>query len=243
MPTGPEQLNLPDEELEYYQNYFTRIESLFAALRGRAILLSPNDYQLAKSWYEKGIPLACVLRGIREAFYKKLADEEYEEDAILSLSWCRWAVMAEWKQHKRSHTMPEEREVYSGEVSSDQRKQIIESFVFDLRLSQERLDDSHNDLRELLESAAVELGGLADSAAENDETEGILTLLSTKLRRELWEQAPEKRKKKIETSVRRSLKKHQQGMEAAVYAETLLSACQSRLAADLGVPVFSLHTV
>lgn len=50
------QLLLPDEETDYYDNYFTKTEALFSALRGRTLLLSPADYQLAKKWYEQEFP-------------------------------------------------------------------------------------------------------------------------------------------------------------------------------------------
>jgi len=76
-------------DADFIANYFLKIEALFSELRGRSALLSPADYQLAKGWFDRGVPLSCVLNGIRNAYSTK---------EVHSLSYCRWAVQREWKE-------------------------------------------------------------------------------------------------------------------------------------------------
>jgi len=51
--------------------YLIEIEALLSELHGRSLLLSPADYRLAKSWFDRDLPLSCVLNGIRNAYSKK----------------------------------------------------------------------------------------------------------------------------------------------------------------------------
>jgi len=48
------------------QSYFSEIERFFSALRMGGFFLSPRDMDRAQEWYERGIPLGVVLRGITE---------------------------------------------------------------------------------------------------------------------------------------------------------------------------------
>ena len=77
------------------EDYFLKIEVLFSAIRTRGLTLSPLDYDYAKTWFDSGIPLSCVLRGIRDAVYHKLACNDDEE--VRSLGYCRWAVNREFR--------------------------------------------------------------------------------------------------------------------------------------------------
>ena len=48
--------------------YFRAIEEAFIRLRGAPLLLSPADWQTAKSWHEERIPLELVGRVMEEVF-------------------------------------------------------------------------------------------------------------------------------------------------------------------------------
>jgi len=69
---------LKDRALEAY---VSAIERHFQQRRGSPHVLSPHDFALARGWYDAGIPVGSVLRGIDNAF---------EADATAaSLSFCR----------------------------------------------------------------------------------------------------------------------------------------------------------
>jgi hypothetical protein len=75
-----------DEELEFYRG----VEDFFAALRGVPHLLSPKDFQLLRSWWRDGVPLAAVTGGISEVFARRR--DRGDEDPVVSLAYCRHAV-------------------------------------------------------------------------------------------------------------------------------------------------------
>jgi hypothetical protein len=66
-----------------FEAFVDGIEKHFRARRGSEHLLSPRDFNLARSWYELGIPLATVLVGI---------DRSFEGGDVTSLSYCRRRV-------------------------------------------------------------------------------------------------------------------------------------------------------
>ena len=80
-----------EQELEYYR----AIEDLFATLRGVPHVISPKDFQLLRSWWREGVPLAAVRAGITEVFARHA--ERREIEPVVSLSYCRHAV----KKHAR----------------------------------------------------------------------------------------------------------------------------------------------
>jgi hypothetical protein len=73
-------------ELSYYRS----VEDLFASLRGAPHVLSPRDFQLLRSWWREGIPLAAVASGLTEVFAQNR--ERDDGDPVVSLSYCRHAV-------------------------------------------------------------------------------------------------------------------------------------------------------
>lgn len=74
------------QEMDYYRT----IEDLFAAHRGAPHILSPRDFQLLRSWWRDGIPLAAVATALTDVFAKQR--EADGDDPVTSLSYCRHAV-------------------------------------------------------------------------------------------------------------------------------------------------------
>ncbi len=66
------------------EEYAAAIEAHLRARRGASHILSPRDFALARSWYQRGVPLASVLVGIDRAF---------DDGApVVSLAFCRRRV-------------------------------------------------------------------------------------------------------------------------------------------------------
>jgi len=74
------------QELSYYRS----VEDLFSSLRGTPHILSPRDFQLLRSWWREGVPLAAVASGLTDVFARNR--ERDDENPIVSLSYCRHAV-------------------------------------------------------------------------------------------------------------------------------------------------------
>lgn len=88
------------------QEYFQAIEATFIALRGAPLLLAPDDWQVARRWYNDGIPLRLVEQTLREIFEKRRRKEgEDGKRELVTLRYCRRAVERAWRK-RRELTAP-----------------------------------------------------------------------------------------------------------------------------------------
>lgn len=76
--------------------YFRAIEETFIRLRGSPLLLSPADWQIARGWHERGIPLDFVCRAL-ETFFEARR-ERGVESRMRSLRYCAPAVEEAWRE-------------------------------------------------------------------------------------------------------------------------------------------------
>jgi hypothetical protein len=74
------------EELAYY----SRVEDLFATLRGLPHSFSPKDIHLLRTWWAEHVPYTAIVAGLTEVFDRRSA--EGEADPVVSLHFCRHAV-------------------------------------------------------------------------------------------------------------------------------------------------------
>lgn len=78
------------------QKYFHAIEDLFIRLRGAPLLLSPEDWQVAKRWREEGIPLTLVEKTLEEVFEKRR--ERQAKGRVQSLRYVKRPVEDAWEE-------------------------------------------------------------------------------------------------------------------------------------------------
>lgn len=76
------------------QAYFRAVEEAFLALRGRATLLAPEDWQVAAGWRRSGVPVALVIEVMSALFARQR--ERKSKRGISSLRYFRAAVEAAW---------------------------------------------------------------------------------------------------------------------------------------------------
>jgi hypothetical protein len=84
------------------QEYFATLEAQFARLRGANVLLSPADWEVARVWYERGIPVDLVVRTM-ELLLARRAERELATPGrkgrrIGSLRYFAPAVEAAWDE-------------------------------------------------------------------------------------------------------------------------------------------------
>jgi hypothetical protein len=244
------QLNLPGEERDYYEEYFLKIEALFAALRGRSILLSPADYQLARTWYDREIPLSCVLRGIRAAFFHKISEGDIEDD-ILSLNWCRWAVMKEWKEYK-SVTLEGESasQLSAPERTGDEIDSIMDGLIFDLNLKRiiENVGEGDsqrllNALREILTNIEAARNDWQKGSVTVDELEEQLQAIDEAMVREVWECMDAEKREEINSVLNKKLKKYESSLSEVAMERTRVTARISILRHQLRLPRITLYSL
>ncbi|HXU46157.1 MAG TPA: hypothetical protein VN783_11575 [Thermoanaerobaculia bacterium] len=76
--------------------YFRAIEEMFVRVRGASILLGPRDYEIARRWHERKIPLDLIERVLTEVLWKRR--ERGAKDKVSSLRYGARAVEAAWEE-------------------------------------------------------------------------------------------------------------------------------------------------
>ncbi len=77
--------------------YFRAVEDAFIRLRGAPFLLSPEDWRVAKGWWEAGIPLGLVERVLEKVLRGREEAEAGKARRVRSLRYFDSAVLAAWR--------------------------------------------------------------------------------------------------------------------------------------------------
>lgn len=96
--------------------YFRAIEDCFLDWRGAPLTLNPKDWQLARLWFEQGVPLRLVIETLESLFERR--DQE-GQDKIASLRYFRSVVEAAWG--RRQEFLAPASEVESSDVDIPMR--------------------------------------------------------------------------------------------------------------------------
>jgi hypothetical protein len=85
-----------DDSKDLDHAYFQALEETVIRLRETPLLLSPADWQIARKWRRKGIPLSLVTRVLEGVFQRSRSDPGVSP--ARSLRYCTRAVEEEWKK-------------------------------------------------------------------------------------------------------------------------------------------------
>lgn len=202
------------------------------------------------NWYDRGIPLSCVLRGIRTAYYEKISGEEYspEEDEIRSLSWCRWAVQREWKEYRSVEVQPDEVEERQHLGAGQEVGTVLGSLLYDLSYAQKVAESrALEELLTELQSLERELAGMSEGIgvreADIEELESGLQALDERMVASAHRFIEPEVMKKIEKSVERKLSRNASGMKPEVLESTRKAAIESRVRQGLALPYLTLYNL
>lgn len=92
-------MNATDLESSEAQEYFLEVERIFNGLREVGQILSAHDRAFAVRWFELGVPLEVVRRGLDEVFAKRKTLRAKKQ--LSSLRYCAPAVERLWEQTQR----------------------------------------------------------------------------------------------------------------------------------------------
>lgn len=84
-----------DDNSDLDHAYFQALEETVVRIRGTPLLLSPADWQIAKQWRHKGIPLSLISRVLEELFSRP--NPKRGQAAARSLRYCAAAIEEEWR--------------------------------------------------------------------------------------------------------------------------------------------------
>lgn len=199
--------------------YFQAIEACFIRLRGAPLLLSPADWQLARSWHESGIPLSLILETLEQVFAKR--SESGVGGRVQGLRYCAPAIEAAWKMQAEIQA--------TGSRSTPP--------ALDLR---SRLDTLAKTVRELGFDAVSVADELESLDGPLDEVEGDLVDLDRKLLQAAEESLDRADLDKIAHSVARSLERVRARMDEEEAARVRLQLHREAVRRRCDLPVLSL---
>lgn len=87
--------------------YFRTIEECFLVWRGSPLTLGSGDWQLARAWFEQGVPIQMVVDTLEDLFERR--DEEGKEK-VASLRYFRSAIERAWSERQEMLAPAEELE-------------------------------------------------------------------------------------------------------------------------------------
>ncbi len=136
-----------------FEEYFNKIETYFALKRDRAILLSPEEFEVVEHFYNEGAPLRVVFKGI-DRFFEKKKKRKRKTNRIYFLTHIKDNIEEVWQDYKRKGTG-------SYLVSGESEKEFIEERVDEIV---GMLENTHNALKALCLEVKDRLKGLKERA-------------------------------------------------------------------------------
>ena len=208
-----------DLESSEAQEYFRRVEEVFVELRGAPMLLSPKDWQVARSWYERGIPVDHVERALREVFERRL--EGGAKGRVQSLGYCRDAVEASWQEIEELTSLSVRRPAPGLDVAA--------------RLAEiaDRLPESLPQ-RERWRRRVLALEGEAETVERG------LAGLEEELLAAAWDALPEGRREAVTAEVEKALARLAERLDAEQRRTAARRVREARLRREVGLPRLTL---
>ena len=233
----------PDEPPDYLRE----IERVFVPLRGGTLFLTPADWEVARGWEERGIPLAAALSGIRAAL-----SGGGPFSPRTPLRHCAPAVEAAFAALRRraagaappaaGTTLPAARATLSAAGAGRDSRRGLDLLAEALvRWTPDRAAISNPEAAGAARVAArAAAAGVRElDAASAPEFEDRLAALERELLDRLRAALAPAVREKVAEEARRALAAHRGRMPEAVWRESLAQAVRRRVAAALGVPAFS----
>lgn len=167
--------------------YFRELEDFFIDLRGAPLHLSPSDYQVAKKWYQRGIPLDHVRRVVEEVFAKRR--ERDADGPPVTLRYFRRPVENAWKQVEEMQAAGERTAAPAFDLRGRLRslaaalpaalpdRETLADRITALTGDTEHVEATLSTLdREMLSAAAAALDGAAREAIDQQVEDTVSTL-------------------------------------------------------------------
>ena len=219
-----------------FRAYFFALEEHFGRQRGRPLLLSPRDVALARQWWEAGIDLEAVLRGL-ERFFIREAKRATPRRGAPSLAYVERDVVLAHEERKAARLGSPDPAGAEGDR--------IEAVRRVLRASAARLERARRLASERGETA---LAGLLDGArvilteraagleeASLGELEQELARIDRRIASVLISGLDEARREELTARARAELEGYASRLSKGIYARLLKQAEQRLLLEERGL--------
>jgi len=238
-----------------YYNYFTEIEDEFVKRRGSHILISPLDWSLIETWKQRGVPLNIVLRGINSSFDSS-ARRVRRGRKVNSLFYCQQEVEALFLEYCETRVGSQGQGGHAniaaanghGDGGAPFSQETIRAYLMGRAETLRQLSvawEADLPLAETFQRAAERLDQLiadlgAATVARPESLEADLTMIEELLLDGLRESAGAQVLAQLRREGDEQLRTYRQGMEPAVYEQTLRNFLARRLREQYRVPRLSL---
>lgn len=201
------------------EKYAEAIELHWSRQRGATLLFSPKDIIKIEAWFETGIPLDTVKKGI-DRYFEKVAPEDRRKRIVLSFA--EMHILEEWKLQRAGGASGSGRR--SLEEEAAEQKKRVAAFVLALR---KRRGACEPWICRLLDELVEEYDGAASLDVEKVE-EQISAFLKTN-------GTPE-RMRSARRAAERKLAEYREKMVEETYRKVLETNMLEALRIELGVP-------
>jgi type I site-specific restriction endonuclease len=179
-------MNETDSEASASHAYFQAIEETFVRLRGAPLLLSPTDWQVARQWYEQGIPVTLVRDALEDLFARR--KEKGARGRIQSLRYCAGAVEERWRQVQELQTAGVRQEAAQFDVEARLRAlaEALPSGLDNRRRWADRirgLEGSASEVEQRLTACDAEILSAAEASLDDHARQELASAVETALGR------------------------------------------------------------
>lgn len=200
--------------------YFRAIEECFLEWRGSPLTLGAADWQLARSWFEQGLPISLVTETLEEIFERR--DDE-GKDKVSSLRYFRPVIENAWQS--RQELQAPARQVETPDIDVQARLEALAR-----ALPQELLERGQWQQR------------LQNLTGPPQEVEQELARLDERLRHDIRQSLPETVRQGLEEKLQRSLDKLAGRLPAAELERASQRLADQLLRQVASLPVLSLFS-
>ncbi|BBB31777.1 hypothetical protein TTHT_0134 [Thermotomaculum hydrothermale] len=144
-----------NKENTTFEEYFFKVESYFALKRDRAVLLSPEEFEVVEYFYNEGVPLKIIFKGI-DRFYEKKKKSKRKTKRIYFLTHVKDHIEEVWQDYKRKGTG-------SYLVSGESEKDFIVNRIDEII---DALNKAHKSVKSVCQEVTNRLVNLKDKVEE-----------------------------------------------------------------------------
>ncbi len=147
-----------------FEEYFNRVESYFALKRDKAVLLSPEEFEVVELLYNEGVPVKVIFRGI-DRFFEKKKKRKRRSGRMYFLTQIKEDIELVWEDYKRKGAGSY---LISGETEEEFIKQRIDELMYLLENVHPELKSVCHKVKEKLNSLKLKIGELTLEGAEKE---------------------------------------------------------------------------
>ena len=224
--------------------YWEHIERYFVKKRGSALILSPKDWPLIRSWQERKIPLDVIYEGNDRAFEQLETKQPlHQRWAIRSLKFCQHEVETAWSDWQQEYS-PVSESPAEAPVVAERRKLSVKLHNTIKQLQRYAGQKHYQFLQADLLTVIHALEPLLETLQETEEAAGLAAIkedigkLEKQLLSCLEKALPADIHQSLYAKAETRVASHKRKMKPSVYQETLYLAFLQELRHLYPLPSF-----